>query len=58
MVDKATLKNIEQASKRWDRATAYGCAQRNEPFDPVRCQQAWEVYRTALAVEWPEAWGA
>lgn len=57
MASKASLKALEAASKRWDRATAYGCAQRQEPYSPERCQQAWEAYRTLLAVEWPEAWG-
>lgn len=37
-------KLLHDAWKRFDRCTAYACAQRGHPYDDEACRAAWEAY--------------
>lgn len=46
-------REARQAFTLWDRRTAYGCKQRERPYDPGRQQALWAVYQDVLAREPP-----
>lgn len=42
--DRAWFRVRRRAFEKFDRSTAYGCAIRDVPFDPVRCAEFWTAY--------------
>ena len=49
---------LSRAFSRFDRLTAFGCAQRREPYDAPACQALWQQYQRLLAEAFPEEWTA
>lgn len=41
---RAYERSARKAFRDWDRATAYGSAQRGVPFDAGRCARLWQEY--------------
>ena len=47
-MDKVTYRRIQRAWQKFDATTAYGCKNKNIPFDVGRCQDAWNEYNQTL----------
>lgn len=48
-MDKVIYRRIQRAWQKFDATTAFGCKNKKVPFDPIRCQDAWNEYNRTLA---------
>ncbi len=49
IMDKIKYRTIQRAWQKFDRLTALGCAQKDVPFDPIKCREVWDQYNRVLA---------
>lgn len=47
-IDWSRMQQLQRSWEYFDRTTALGCAQRNQEFDSVKCQDAWQQYNATL----------
>lgn len=47
---RAREREMRQIFTRWDRSTAWGCAQRGVEFDPILERLLWDQWAAAMSV--------